>query len=103
MGKGWLKGEKGTDLLIGGAGSDIFAFAKAGGRGIVTDFIDGVDKIQIAKNTGVTNFSQLNITSKTEFGDALYTTIDWGSSDKILLMGVSSGQLDAADFNFSAI
>ena len=57
MGNDWLKGEKGNGLLIDGAGSDIFAFAKAGGRDIVTDFIDGVDKIQIIKNTGITHFS----------------------------------------------
>ncbi|HRB97508.1 MAG TPA: hypothetical protein PKY67_07340 [Nitrosomonas sp.] len=86
-----------------GADSDIFAFAKAGGKDMVTDFIDGVDKIHIAKNTGVTQFSQLKINSKTESGNALYTTIDWSSSDKIILLGVSSDQLDATDFIFSAV
>lgn len=101
VGNDWLNGEKGNDWMIGGTGSDIFAFAKSSGHDVVNDFINGVDKIQIANNTGVTNFSQLKITSKTIIGNAAYTTIDLGSSDKIFLVGVSSGELDATDFIFS--
>ena len=100
-GNDWLSGKKGNDILIGGSGSDIFAFAKAGGRDIVNDFINSVDKIQIAANTGFTNFSQLKITSKADSGDVVYTTIDLGHSDKIFLVGVSPGQLDTTDFIFS--
>lgn len=102
-GNDWLSGEKGNDLLIGGAGSDIFAFAKAGGKDIIADFADDVDKIQIAKDTGVTQFSQLKITSETDSDsdDDVYTTIELGHhGNKIHLVGVSLGQLDATDFIF---
>ncbi|UWQ08934.1 calcium-binding protein [Aliiroseovarius crassostreae] len=54
-----LAGGAGNDVHTGGAGADVFIFASGGGVDRVTDFTDGVDRIQIEGHNG--GFSNLNI------------------------------------------
>ncbi|MDB5553257.1 MAG: hypothetical protein JWL86_3241 [Rhizobium sp.] len=46
-GKDWLRGGRGTDVLTGGEGADIFEFAARNGKEIITDFLDGLDTLQL--------------------------------------------------------
>ncbi|MDV6344150.1 cadherin-like domain-containing protein, partial [Nitrosomonas sp. Is37] len=99
-GNDWLAGEKGDDKLTGGKGMDVFLFAKAGGNDIITDFANGIDKIQIAADTGKTSFSQLTITSGTDSNGVIYSTINLGSGGQVILTGISTADLDMTDFIF---
>jgi len=99
-GDDWLGGEKGDDTLTGGMGNDVFLFAKSGGNDIITDFANGFDKIQIAADTGKTNFGQLTIIGGTDANGTAYTTINLGSGGQATLIGVSVADVDAADFIF---
>jgi len=99
-GNDWLAGERGNDILIGDAGSDVFLFAQGGGSDIVMDFENGIDKIQIAADTGIMNFSQLNITEGIYNSSIVYTTIDLGKGGQVILAGVPSVDVDATDFIF---
>ncbi len=47
-GKDVLIGGAGNDVLIGGTGADRFVFAAGGQRDVITDFTDGVDKIDLS-------------------------------------------------------
>jgi len=99
-GNDWLGGERGNDTLTGGLGNDVFLFAKSGGNDIITDFANGFDKIQIAADTGKTNFGQLTIIGGTDANGTAYTTINLGSGGQATLIGVSVADVDAADFIF---
>jgi Ca2+-binding RTX toxin-like protein len=46
-GNDWLRGGRGTDLLTGGEGADIFEFVARDGKEIITDFLDGIDTLQL--------------------------------------------------------
>lgn len=46
-GNDWLRGGRGTDLLTGGEGADVFEFTAHNDKEIVTDFLDGVDTLQL--------------------------------------------------------
>ncbi len=89
-----LEGGTGNDVLTGGTGSDIYKFAGAWGQDTITDFTRKADKIQFAAASGVTSFTQLNITqvgadAKITFG-----------GDSITLTGIQAAQLTASDFLF---
>ena len=98
-GNDWLAGERGNDSLTGGLGNDVFLFAQGGGIDTITDFTNGIDKIQIAADTGITAFGQLKITGGTVNGVS-YSTITMGNGGQVTLTGVSTTQLDATDFIF---
>ncbi len=95
-GNDWLAGERGNDSLTGGLGNDVFLFAQGGGIDTITN---GIDKIQIAADTGITAFGQLKITGGTVNGVS-YSTITMGNGGQVTLTGVSTTQLDATDFIF---
>jgi len=42
-----LSGERGDDILTGGGGADTFVFAPGGGNDVITDFVPGVDRLQV--------------------------------------------------------
>ncbi len=43
-----LGGGGGDDLLTGGTGRDTFVFARGGGHDVITDFVDGLDRIDLS-------------------------------------------------------
>ena len=84
--------------MTGGAGTDAFIFAVGHGADQISDWQNGVDRIQIASGTwqGVTydGFDDLRISQS-----ASGALISFGGTS-ISLSGVSSGLLDASDFVF---
>ena len=87
-----LYGNAGRDTLTGGDGSDIFVLS--GGRDLITDFSNGQDLIGLP---GRVSFSQLQISAGTG-ANAGDTIISFGRFQVAVLEGVSSSQIDAADF-----
>ena len=47
-GADWLHDGAGQDVLTGGAGADVFVFARDGALDRITDFEDGVDRIDLS-------------------------------------------------------
>ncbi|WP_299672079.1 CHRD domain-containing protein [uncultured Roseobacter sp.] len=79
-----LSGEGGNDILIGGEGSDTFAFSGLFGNDTITDFENGIDRL---------DFSDFG----PDFGAALTveavedgTLLTLGNSGSVLLAGVDS-------------
>jgi len=87
-----LYGNAGRDTLTGGDGSDIFVLS--GGRDRITDFTDGQDLIGLP---GRVSFDRLQISAGTG-ANAGNTIISLGRFQLAVLEGVSSSQIDAADF-----
>ncbi|MBC6481390.1 MAG: hypothetical protein GDA56_30200 [Hormoscilla sp. GM7CHS1pb] len=87
-----LYGNGGRDTLTGGDGSDIFVLS--GGRDLITDFTDGQDLIGLP---GRVSFDRLRISAGTG-ANARNTIISLGRIQLAVLEGVSSSQIDAADF-----
>lgn len=48
-----LVGGAGSDTLTGGAGSDRFVLRAGGGSDVVTDFVAGIDRLEVAAGRGV--------------------------------------------------
>ena len=97
VGRDFLFGGTGDDTLTGGGTDlerDLFVFQTGGGNDTVTDFENGVDKIQFRSITGTTQFSDLSI-SNNAAGDVVITY----SEGTITLTGITSG-IDASDFIF---
>ena len=99
-----IDGGTGADLIVGGAGddsltggndADTFVFGDGHGNDIITDFADGTDIIDLSDVTGALDFDDLTIT--VDGNDAV---IDTGEGE-ITLSGVSTSDLDAANFVFS--
>jgi Ca2+-binding RTX toxin-like protein len=79
------------DVLTGGAGRDVFRFGVGDGSDAITDFVRGIDVIDLL---GVASFGQLRL--KQVGADA---QIKMGS-DVVLLHGVVAATLTAHDFQF---
>ncbi len=90
-------GGAGNDVLWGGAGADAFLYNAGGfGADLVRDFADGVDQIRVEGIAGVDDFADLAVSANGS-GWAVVTFPD-GST--VTLHGVTTGQVDAADFVF---
>lgn len=99
-GANWIKGEagddtltgwRGNDTLTGGTGADVFVFYSGDGDDVITDFENGVDKIQFSGKS----WEMLNIVE--QGSDVLITHNGSGS---ILLTGIAVSAIDASDFLF---
>jgi Ca2+-binding RTX toxin-like protein len=91
-----LNGKGGNDVLFGEAGADTFVFERGTGGDVIGDFQPGIDKISIVgMDFGI--FIQLQ-TAFVQNGDT--TAINLGQGDLIVLNGVASASLSAADFIF---
>ncbi|MCC5613838.1 phytase [Nostoc sp. CHAB 5836] len=91
-------GQKGSDRLSGGAGTDQFWIANASlptSKSIVTDLAIGIDKIGLG-GIGVTQFSTLTLLQ--QGGDTL---VKIGNTELALLIGITSISLTVNDFVFS--
>lgn len=87
-----LEGEAGNDMLMGGTGSDWFVFRSTSNSDTVTDFQDGVDRIQIYDVSG---FSRLTLTTVGEDVSVSFGTV------RILVEDITRAELATADFIFS--
>ncbi len=106
-----LVGGTGSDTLTGGTGNDTFVFESFNGSytaddlDVVTDFVQGQDKIDVS-GLGISNFDTiLALTSNDTFNYAVITTQRNSYSDNygysINLKGINRNALTAADFTFA--
>lgn len=78
-----LTGGVGADVFSGGDGADIFRFTGASGVDVVTDFLLGVDKLDVTGNLS-------SILSKVVYeSDCAHVTLSTGNI--VVLLGVTSG------------
>ena len=83
-----LQGGRGDDELSGGGGRDVFLFRGAFGDDVVTDFVEGVDRLAIRAD------DIDDITVETT-GEGVFLTVDGDrASGTILLLGVGSIVVD---------
>ena len=80
-----------NDTLAGGGQADVFQFTPGGGVDVVTDFEDGIDKIDLI-GTGLT-FSDLSIDEVSGSTDIYH-----GTDFYIRLMGIYASQISIDDF-----
>jgi hypothetical protein len=85
-----LNGGAGTDRLFGGAGADEFVFADGGNLDFIYDFEDGVDLIRL-------DGLEFTPDAVSTYRGGIGTLVTIGD-DRIVLMGVSSTDIDASDF-----
>lgn len=92
-----LSGLQGDDVLTGKDGADIFVFSDNFGDDTVTDFKNGVDKIDLSDCSDFSTFIALKAGHLTfENGGALISNGD----DTLFVAHLTKAQLDASDFEF---
>lgn len=88
-----IAGDKGTDTLSGGTGADVFLFTRRFGQDTITDFEDGVDQLQFAKNVFANTAAVLS--SASQVGDDV--VIQTALGDTVTLLNFLLSNLDASD------
>ncbi len=83
------------DILIGGAGEDMFVLAEGGGDDVIKDFEPGVGRIDFAIATAEDAFDPL--ASAEQKGDDV--VIEHGADDSVRLKDVSLAALSSEDFD----
>ncbi|WP_046866989.1 M10 family metallopeptidase C-terminal domain-containing protein [Microvirga massiliensis] len=89
-----INGGADDDLMSGGEGADIFIYEPGGGTDTITDFVPGVDKIDLSAISGKYKLSDLSITQV-----GAHTVITLGSG--LVLQNVDMGNLTGGDFVFA--
>jgi hypothetical protein len=91
-----LAGLDGIDYLTGGRGGDIFMMATGWGFDSITDFADGIDKIDVGGWTGISGFADLSgFMSQSESG----VMIEVGE-DRLYIFDAVLADFDKKDFLF---
>ena len=94
MARNKIEGDNTNNTLTGGAGNDRFIFNKEGGADTVTDFQNGLDKLDL------TNFRLANadaaLAAASQVGDNVVFTLAGGVT--VTLEHVNLSVLDATDF-----
>lgn len=89
-----ISGGGGNDQLTGGLDADVFVFTSGGGKDTVTDFINDEDRFDVS-DWGVSDFSDLTVID-VDTHTEIFATAD--SATRIILLGVTSDQIDSTDF-----
>ncbi len=71
-GADWLHDGAGSDTLTGGAGADVFVFSKDGATDRITDYVDGVDRIDVSSWGRIYSAQSLTITPTANGVDITY-------------------------------
>ena len=93
-GNDWLEGDAGNDLLTGGRGFDIFEFETGDGNDIITDYLDGVDTLDVSDfefrgvNQILRNASEIR-------GDVIF---DLNSNTSVTVLDVALDDFGRSDF-----
>lgn len=87
-----LSGGAGNDRLTGGMGRDVFVFGPGAGRDVVTDFRNGVDRIDLEGGLG---FRDVN---ETAIRGGVRLNFDGHPGLTLTLMGATPSQIGAEDF-----
>jgi Ca2+-binding RTX toxin-like protein len=91
-----LSGDNNDDVLTGGGGADVFIFATGSGVDRITDFQNGLDRINVKGFTGIDDFGDVKAHLKVS-GDDLVIKV---GTDKLVIEDTLKSELDAADFAF---
>ena len=91
-----IDGKGGADVLFGESGADIFVFQHGTGGDVIGDFTQGQDRIDLSAY-GL-SFSQVQALFIQNGGNG---GIDLGNGDFVVLNGVNTASLTAADFILS--
>lgn len=89
-----LRGDYGDDALTGGAGRDRFVFDLQGGKDVVTDYADEVDRLDFT-NFNLTGFDALMARAQQVGTDTVFTMV---GGEQIILQNINIGTLDSGDF-----
>ena len=89
-----LDGGRGNDVLTGGEGADRFEFARSDGRDIITDFTNGIDRIELDGFTA-RELGRI-LASATQQGQDVVLTLSATAS--LTLQDVQLSMLDRSDF-----
>lgn len=92
-GRDILYGDSGDDILTGGLHQDAFHFAASGGADIITDFVNGVDKLVIDIDGFDLAAAILNAVQT-----GLDLAISLGETDSITLLNFDKADLGVEDF-----
>jgi serralysin len=88
-----IYGAQGQDVLIGGAGADVFIVRKGEGNDALQDFNAAEDKVRLS--AGLTDFSQVKARLVQQ---GLDVKLDLGGGDALVFRDMTPGQLTAANF-----
>lgn len=89
-----LNGMGGDDVLLGGAGADIFRVQAGNGSDAIVGFTPGSDVIELI-DYGFSSFAGIKAKASKSGQDL---TLDLGQGEKLVLRGVKLAQLDGYDF-----
>jgi serralysin len=93
-----LNGLAGDDVLVGGAGADLFKVAAGNGSDAIMNFKPGSDVIQLS-GYGVTSFAQLQ-TLATQSG--VDVKLGFANGESLVIRDVALSNLTAYDFGLKA-
>jgi Ca2+-binding RTX toxin-like protein len=91
-----LDGGAGNNTLTGGAGADVFVFRRTDSADTITDFENGIDRLDLSA-LGFASFSAVAAVASAAQGGRLFLDfIDQGGGT-VLITGLSLAQFDASD------
>lgn len=92
-----LDGGKGNDQLTGGFGADTFVFKSGNDHDTITDFENGIDKVDLSHWSAISSFSDLkNHHLSFAHGDAIISA----GGDQLVIENMTKGEVDSGDFSF---
>lgn len=94
-----LDGKAGDDVLVGGAGADIFRMSAGNGSDAVYGFTPGWDQVQLG-GYDIDSFDTLMRTATQQGADV---QLDFANGERLVLRDVQLTNLGAADFNLSSV
>jgi Ca2+-binding RTX toxin-like protein len=97
VGSDYLNGGWGNDTLTGGSEADTFAFVRFSNDDVITDFQDGIDRIDMTAFQLV-NFAALSGSVTNYNGGALIDLDSLGGDGSVWVQNVGAASLTAADF-----
>lgn len=96
-----LNGGRGDDTLTGGGGADRFVFKRDAGNDVITDFVDGSDKINLSAY-GLSGFSDIStaLALQSAGGDVVLDLDALGGSGSVIIENTLIGNFSGSDFIF---
>ncbi|WP_219907620.1 Calx-beta domain-containing protein [Aphanothece hegewaldii] len=91
----------GNDTISGGTGNDTIVFDYSAGTDVITDFVQGQDKIDVS-SLNLSDWTTLQLLISNDNQDnALITTYFNGGTSILKINGINFSQLQATDFIFN--
>jgi Ca2+-binding RTX toxin-like protein len=94
-----LSGGKGNDQLTGGGGHDTFVFKTGFGHDKITDFQNGIDRIDVSLWNGMDDIGDIKHHTTASHGDLILTL----GSDQLVIENMTKAQLNGSDFEFQIL